>query len=46
MKQVGTGHAVAHVVRCRPVPVEAWVQLLTSPCGFYGGQSGAGIHFY
>jgi len=43
---MGTGHAVAHVVRCRPVPAEASVQLLTSPCGICGGQSGAGIHFY
>jgi len=37
--------AIAQVVSFWPLTAEAWVQSHVSPCGTYGGHSGAEISF-
>jgi hypothetical protein len=39
------GHAMAQVVSCRPLTVEAWVLARVNPRGICGGQSGTGTGF-
>jgi hypothetical protein len=36
---------MAQVISHQPFNVEAWIHARVSPCGIYGGQSGAGAGF-